>query len=374
MKHLRTIGTLTGKLLAALMLLAACSNSDPGYEEEPFDAQGSGVFILCEGNFNAGNATLSYYDPATRTVENAVFQRANDRRLGDTGQSIALLGGTAFIAVENSGIIWAIDANTFRVKGQLTAGQTGHMTNPRYIHFLCDTKAYVTDLYSPFITVFNPQTMSYTASISTEQPEAFGYCSTEQMVQYGTEVFTNCWSYSNKLLVVDTYNDVVADSITLSSWQPKSLVMDARGKLWVVTDGGYETEEDSFSDNIPHLYRIDASTHTIELDQALDTDEGSVVLATNPERTVLYLINNDVYRMNITDAHLPVRPFIQAERNDRGIRHKLYGIGVNPHNGEIYVADAVDYSQAGVVRRYSDNGTLIDQFRVGINPNGFAFK
>lgn len=374
MKHLRTIGTLTGKLLAALMLLAACSNSDPGYEEEPFDAQGSGVIILCEGNFNAGNATLSYYDPATRTVENAVFQRANDRRLGDTGQSIALLGGTAFIAVENSGIIWAIDANTFRVKGQLTAGQTEHMTNPRYIHFLSDTKAYVTDLYSPFITVFNPQTMSYTASISTEQPEAFGYCSTEQMVQYGTEVFTNCWSYSNKLLVVDTYNDVVADSITLSSWQPKSLVMDARGKLWVVTDGGYETEEDSFSDNIPHLYRIDASTHTIELDQALDTDEGSVVLATNPERTVLYLINNDVYRMNITDAHLPVRPFIQAERNDRGIRHKLYGIGVNPHNGEIYVADAVDYSQAGVVRRYSDDGTLIDQFRVGINPNGFAFK
>lgn len=374
MKHLRTIGTLTGKLLAALMLLAACSNSDPGYEEEPFDAQGSGVFILCEGNFNAGNATLSYYDPATRTVENAVFQRANDRRLGDTGQSIALLGGTAFIAVENSGIIWAIDANSFRVKGQLTAGQTEHMTNPRYIHFLSDTKAYVTDLYSPFITVFNPQTMSYTASISTEQPEAFGYCSTEQMVQYGTEVFTNCWSYSNKLLVVDTYNDVVADSITLSSWQPKSLVMDARGKLWVVTDGGYETEEDSFSDNIPHLYRIDASTHTIELDQALDTDEGSVVLATNPERTVLYLINNDVYRMNITDAHLPVRPFIQAERNDRGIRHKLYGIGVNPHNGEIYVADAVDYSQAGVVRRYSDDGTLIDQFRVGINPNGFAFK
>ena len=48
--------------------------------------------------------------------------------------------------------------------------------------------------------------------------------------------------------------------------------------------------------------------------------------------------------------------------------------GVNPHNGEIYVADAVDYSQAGVIRRYSPDGTLLDQFRVGINPNGFAFK
>lgn len=374
MKHLRTSITLLGKLLATLTLLAACSNSDPGYEEEPFDAQGRGVFILCEGNFNAGNATLSYYNPETKTVENAVFQRANDRKLGDTGQSITLRGGTAFIAVENSGIIWAIDASTFRVKGQLTAGQTEHMINPRYIHFLSDTKAYVTDLYAPFITVFNPQTMTYTSSISTEQPEAFGYCSTEQMVQYGHEIFTNCWSYSNKLLVVDTRTDQLTDSITLSSWQPKSMALDARGKLWVVTDGGYETDEESFSDNIPHLYRIDAATNAIELDQTLDTDEGSVQLATNPDATILYLINNDVYRMNITDVHLPVRPFIQAERTERGVRHKLYGIGVDPHNGELYIADAVDYSQAGVVRRYTADGTLLDQFRVGINPNGFAFK
>ena len=365
---------LTSKLLAALVLLAACSNSDPGTDEEPFDAEGRGVFILCEGNFNAGNATLSYYNPTTRTVENAVFQRANDRRLGDTGQSISLQGGTAYIAVENSGIIWAIDAQTFRVKGQLTAGQTEHMTNPRYIHFLSSTKAYVTDLYSPYITIFDPQTMAYTASISTQQPAAFGYCSTEQMVQYGHEVFTNCWSYSNRLLVLDTQRDALTDIIELSGWQPKSMVIDARGKLWVVTDGGYETGEDSFGDNIPHLYRIDAATHQIELDQTLDTDEGSVQLATNHDATVLYLINNDVYRMSITDSHLPVRPFIQADRNERGVRHKLYGIGVDPYSGDIYIGDAVDYSQSGVVRRYNSDGSLIDQFRVGINPNGFAFK
>lgn len=361
-------------LLAALVLLAACSNSDPGTEEEPFDTAGPGVFVLCEGNFNAGNATLSYYDPDSHTVENAVFYRANDRRLGDTGQSITLHSGTAYIAVENSGIIWAIDATTFRVRGQLTTGQTQHMTNPRYIHFVSDTRAYVTDLYAPYITVFNPQTMEYCASIATEQPAAYGYCSTEHLVQYGTEIFTNCWSYSNKLLVVDTQHEVVTDSICLSSWQPKSMVLDARGKLWVVTDGGYATDEDSFSDNIPHLYRIDAATHTIEMDQALDTDEGSVELATSPDGTVLYLINNDVYRMDITASHVPVRPFITAERGNNGLRHKLYGIGVNPANGELYIADAVDYSQAGIVRRYTADGTLIDQFRVGINPNGFAFK
>lgn len=361
-------------LLLALLLMAACSNSEPDGPTVDYDWHKKGVIILCEGNYQAGNSTLSFYDPETKQVQNGVFQRVNDAKMGDTGQSIQLYGRLAYVAMENSGIIWALDTETFKVKGRLTAGQTEHMINPRYIHFLSSEKAYVTDLYSPYITIFNPRTMQYLGSIPTGQPDAFGYNSTEEMVQFDNRVFTNCWSYSNKILVIDTTKDEVCDSIVLDSWQPKSMALDARGKLWVITDGGYEMDDDSFGDNIPHLYRIDATTLTIEQNQALDTDNANVKLATDPSGTVLYIINNDVYRMEITAPHVPVRPFIEAERGSNGRKHFLYGIGVNPHNGEIYVADAVDYSQSGVVYRYSAEGTLLDKFRVGITPNNFAFK
>ena len=373
----------TGMLLLAFGLMAACSNLDSDIEKEPFDgATEGGVLILCQGNLNAGNATLSYYNPETKVVENGVFQRANGgAKLGDTGQSVALHGDRVYVAMENSGIVWVLNAATFQVEGKLTVGQTEHMVNPRYIHFLDSpdgrlpsTKAYITDLYSPYITVFNPWTMEYVSSISTGQTASQGHCSTEQMVQYGDYVFTNCWSYSNKILVIDTRRDEVCDSLVLGAIQPKSMVVDARGKLWVITDGGYFTADSSFGDNIPHLYRIDAATLTVELDQALDTDEANVFLATNPARDVLYVINNDVYRMSITDSHLPVRPFIEAERDNKGRRHYLYAMGVDPHNGEIYLADAVDYSQSGVVYRYAEDGTLLHSFRVGITPCGFAFK
>lgn len=361
-------------LLLALVLMAACSNSEPDDPKASAIGSGNGVIILCEGIYQAGNSTLSYYSPDTKTVQNGVFFKANDAKMGDTGQSVQLHDGVAYVAMENSGIIWALDTATFKVKGQLKAGQTEHMINPRYIHFLSSEKAYVTDLYAPYITIFNPRTMQYIGSIPTGQPDAFGYNSTEEMVQYGNRVFTNCWSYSNKVLVIDVTKDEVCDSILLSSWQPKSMALDARGKLWVITDGGFETDVDSFSDNIPHLYRIDAATLTIEQDQALDTDNANVQLATNPAGTILYIINNDVYRMEVTAPHVPVRPFIEAETGLNGRKHFLYGIGVNPRNGEIYVADAVDYSQSGVIYRYSENGTLLDKFRVGITPNGFAFK
>ena len=360
-------------LLVAFGLLAACVGIEEGMREDFATNQGGGVLILCEGNFNSGNASLSYYDPERRVVENGVFRRANDRKLGDTGQSIIVNKGKAWVAVENSGILWAIDAKTFRVEGQLTAGETEHMINPRFVHLISDTKAYVTDLYSPYITVFNPQTMTYTKSIATGQPTQGGYASTEEMVGWGKYVFTNCWSYGNKVLVIDTELDTVVDSIVLSSLQPKSMVVDANDKLWVVTDGGYSTGSGTLGDNVPHLYRIDAATRQVELDLSLGEDEANVQLATNPRRTALYLMNNDLYRMDITDRHLPLRPWIEAPVDADGRRHKLYGLGVDPKSGDVYVGDAVDYAQAGVVMRYSQGGEKIDEFRVGITPNGFAF-
>lgn len=93
-------------LLAAIVLSAACSNSTPDPEGQDLLLEGRGVLILCEGNYQAGNSTLSYYNPDTRTVENGIFQRANGARLGDTGQSIQLHGGVAYVAMENSGIVW----------------------------------------------------------------------------------------------------------------------------------------------------------------------------------------------------------------------------------------------------------------------------
>lgn len=359
-------------LLAALILSAACSNSDPGMLTEEIASEGQGVLVLCEGNYNAGNSTLSYYSPTEKTVENGVFRRVNSAKLGDTGQSICIFDGTIYIAVENSGIIWALDEKTFKVKGRLTGSADNHIINPRYVHKVYKDKAYVTDLYSPYINIFNPQTMEYKGYINVESIASNGYCSSEEMVQYDKYVFVNCWSYSNKVLVIDSEKDEVINTIELSSWQPKSMVVDNMGQLWVITDGGYEMQDGSFGDNVPHLYRIDAMSQRIELDIPLNTDEANVQLAINGSEEMLYILNNDVYRMNITDETFPATPFIKAPVSN-GKRNFLYGLGVNPENDEVYVADAVDYRQSGVVYRYSTNGELLDQFRVGITPNHFAF-
>ena len=79
-------------LLFCLLPLGSCMKWDYG-EMEDFSVSASGLFITNEGNFMYGNASLSYYDPATKRVENEVFARANGFKLGDVAQSMVIRNG-----------------------------------------------------------------------------------------------------------------------------------------------------------------------------------------------------------------------------------------------------------------------------------------
>ena len=203
-------------ILACAAFGGACMDYGP-YEVEDFGITGSGLFITNEGNFMYGNASLSYYDPEKKQVENEIFFRANGFKLGDVAQSMVIRDGIGWIVVNNSGVIYAIDIDTFKEVGRIEG-----FTSPRYIHFLSDEKAYVTQIWDPRIYIVNPRTYEITGYIQTDMDFETG--STEQMVQYDKYVFTNCWSYQNRILVIDTETDTVCDEITVGI-QPTSLVL-----------------------------------------------------------------------------------------------------------------------------------------------------
>ena len=177
-------------VLSLLLLPASCMEWEYGLEED-FDisASAGGLFITNEGNFQYGNATLSYYDPETRTVQNEVFFRANGMKLGDVAQSMIIRDGVGWVVVNNSHVVFAIDTNTFKEIGRIT-----NLTSPRYIHFLSDEKAYVTQIWDNRIFIVNPKQYKITGYIECPNM-TMESGSTEQMVQYGKYVYVNCWSY-----------------------------------------------------------------------------------------------------------------------------------------------------------------------------------
>ena len=91
--------------------MASCMKWDY-VDPEEIKTGGQGLFIINEGNFQYGNASLCYYDPDTKEVQTEVFLRANGFKLGDVAQSMTVRDGRGWIVVNNSHVIFALDADT----------------------------------------------------------------------------------------------------------------------------------------------------------------------------------------------------------------------------------------------------------------------
>ncbi len=355
--HIRRAAVLAG--VFAALVCTGCMEWDYGTPEE-FAASDAGLFVVNEGNFQYGNASLTYYDPATKQAENEVFFRANAQKLGDTAQSMTVRNGVGWIVVNHSHVIFAIDLATFRIVGHIEG-----FTSPRYIHFVSDTKAYVTQLWDNRIFVVDPRTFEITGHIVCPKMEMESG-STERMVQEGRYVYVNGWSYQNRLFKIDTDTDTVVDELTVGI-QPASLVMDSRRKLWTMTDGGYEGSPYGYE--APTLCRIDPETFAVEKRFRFRLGDRPSELQLDGTGNRLYWLDDEaVWTMDIEADTLPTQPLVE------GTGTLYYGLTVDPASEEIYVADAIDYQQAGIVYRYSAQGELLDEFYAGVIPGAFCWK
>ena len=72
--------------------------------------------------------------------------------------------------------------------------------------------------------------------------------------------------------------------------------------------------------------------------------------------------------LRLTADQTPVRPFLPYKGTI------YYGLTVDPHSGDVYIADAIDFVQPGMIYRYSEDGELLDEFYSGIIPGAFCWK
>jgi len=76
--------------------------------------------------------------------------------------------------------------------------------------------------------------------------------------------------------------------------------------------------------------------------------------------------------MSVADKRIPEQPIITSE--NVSLYGGFYSLGIDPISSEIYIGDAIDHRQNGIVHRYASSGKLIDELKVGISPGNFGFK
>jgi hypothetical protein len=327
-------------------LFSSCKEDTPAIPNPGTDYQ-DGIYVVNEGGFGNGNASISYIYSDGDSLVNQLYNAKTDLPLGDVGQSMNTYGGKGYMVINNSAKIEVVDLTDFS-----SLGTINDLGSPRYIEFVSETKAYVTDLFAGVIHIVNPTTMAKTGSISVN-----GWV--EEMRALNGFIYA-VGTGSGNLYKINPATDLIVDSV-MAGTEPYSLEIDANEKIWCLASGGWQAA-------VPNLVRIEPNTMTIETDLSFNsTMESPSDLSTSMDGQTLYFLNAGVYSMGISASSIPSSAMIST-----GSKY-FYKMDVNPATGDIYVSDPVDFSQNGKVYRYNSFGTLITTFDMNVAPGSYHF-
>lgn len=327
----------------------SCSNDNNSIPEVEQNTL-SRILVLSEGNFTKGNSDLCAINVESGQVSEDVFRTINGRPLGDVGQSMAIINDKIYAVLNNSAKIEVFDAKTY--KQETTILDTEKQISPRYIAKLSDKQALVTNLSNKMILI-NLESNTIEKYIPTEG-------ATEQLVVVGTKVFI---ASGASILVADVNNLENLRKIEASASGSSKLVVDKNNKIWVINSAG--------------LQCIDPTTETVIKTIPLSDiriSSFAVRLETDATKSKLYFNGSKdnadyIFEVAIDATAMPETALFELKKDEV---KTLYNIGISSE-GFVYICDALDYSQRGLLHKFDTKGELLKSYTVGIIPQYILF-
>ncbi|MBE0644756.1 MAG: hypothetical protein IH600_11800 [Bacteroidetes bacterium] len=336
--------------LGLLLLLTACSE-DNGTNPPITPQAPRGLYILNEGNFQRGNATLSFYIPDSNVVYGDLFQTMNGRPLGDVGNSITIRDGLAYLVINNSHKIEVVDAATHK-SVRTIASPAG--ASPRQIAFASNGYGFISNLLDNSVSVYNPSTGALVDKIGVgTNPD--GLAAAGDLVVVANSGFGS----GNTVSIIDAGTRAVVKTVTVGD-NPSSVLALSEYAAAVICTGDYGDFNDPNDDTPGMLYVIDLQTRRVA---------DSLELGGHPQRLVrdtdghLYTIQGD----GVTRIHLASKTI-----TEKFIPGFFYNIFVDTTDRKIYLTNPIDYVQAGKLEIYSMTGAKERTVDVGIIPGAMA--
>ena len=111
-------------LAMGMSLLTACSDDDDDAPAlKPVDVS-NGLFIVGSGNKTAGiDGNVSYIDYTKGSTVADIFQTANGKSIGKTGNHISAYGSKLYIVVDGEATIWVCNKQTLKIVKQISTTQ-----------------------------------------------------------------------------------------------------------------------------------------------------------------------------------------------------------------------------------------------------------
>ncbi len=336
--------------LGLLLVLTACSE-DNG-TNPPITPQGPrGLYILNEGNFQRGNATLSFYIPDSNIVYNDLFESVNGRPLGDVGNSITVHDGLAYLVINNSHKIEIIDAATHKAVRTISSPAGA---SPRQVAFATNGYGFISNLLDNSVSVYNPSTGALDDRIPVgANPD--GIAAAGNIVVVANSGF----GAGKTVSLIDADTREVVKTVSVGDY-PTSVLPLSQYTAAVLCTGDFGDFTDPNDDTPGMLYILDLQTRRVA---------DSLLLNGHPQRLVrdtdghLYTIHES----GLTRIHLASKTVTKDF-----IPGFFYNVFVDTNDRVIYLTNPVDYVQAGKLELYSMTGSSQRALDVGIIPGAMA--
>ncbi|MCC6448856.1 MAG: hypothetical protein IT215_09265, partial [Chitinophagaceae bacterium] len=170
-------------ILILMSFLFACVKDKPHpYLSQNIDLNNHGILILNEGAYGNNNAEISYLDLKNNQIQNGIFKTQNKLPLGDVAQSITLINGQYFIAVNNSNKVVVIDTQQHKIIQTIQ-----NIPYPRYIVQSSINTAFISSIYQSSIYVLDLNSYQIIDTIHTDFPN------NENMLFDGQNIWACNW-------------------------------------------------------------------------------------------------------------------------------------------------------------------------------------
>jgi len=332
-----------------LLMLAGCSENPVG-PSNPLIQANKGVYVLNEGLYSQNNSSVTYFDLSAKSVTQDVFNTANGRSLGDTGNELVISGKTGFITMNVSNKVELMDINTFKSKGSIDLGA---FSGPRRVWAKDSVTAYVTG-FSGKVYKINTLTLTVEKEITVGNfPEG--------IIEHNGKllVANSGLGGGNSVSVIDLSTEVVVKTIKVGT-NPINLIKDRNNFIYTVCKGRYDS-----SDIGGAFYKINPNTLEV-------TD--SIIITQNPDdavvtqENVVFVMNNlGIMKLDLNKA-APTAELLIPGMTINTFYGSAYALSYDPVDKLLYVANPKDYMQNGEVAVYDLQGNEVRRFSTGLNP------
>lgn len=346
--------------LFCLFGLMSCEDDTGGTTPMPNDVPAKSLFILNEGGFGNGNASISLFDLEEKTMSNDLFQSANDYLLGDTGQSIYFDTDRAYIVVNNSQKIEVVDAESMASFGQILG-----LSSPRYILPLDDEEALVSNLYTDSLDLVSLSNLSVLDPIALEcASESIWSCGNERMLLVNDKAIVMNQSRGG-VLKVDIETMEVEES-SVGEGLPNTMEEDKDGNIWMLTTDFYDP-------GLNRLYKFSPDNIELVTDiiPNVSFPYASYNMIINNTGDYLYFNEGDhISKMGINQNWSERETVFTKE-----VGSNIYGFALDSEEETLYLGDAKDFTMNGeLILVDLASGEIDSRYEVGAFPSKFYFR